>query len=298
MIKNTTAVNGDQRPALPTDNRTYKLSSITFFILTFFSFYYVLRDLAYSIIGNELAQHAPLVFGIVLFLLYRDRKALRQLFREKSDNGSVFLFLTGLSMNVSGQILGIMYLSQLSFPLTIYGMILYLHGPLAARRLIFPLFFMLFAFPIPGKIYFEVVFPLKLFVTKAATIILAAVGQDVKSEGNIIKISSTVIGVSDACSGLNSLMAMLTLSIFYTKMTLRRTIHKSVVILLMFPTVMAVNVVRVVATCLIAVTWGDELASGKLHTFWGIFVFTASVLGMLALTNILIRRENREAENG
>ncbi|MCK9364898.1 MAG: exosortase/archaeosortase family protein [Syntrophales bacterium] len=298
MIKNTTAVNGDQRPALPTDNRTYKLSSITFFILTFFSFYYVLRDLAHSIIGNELAQHAPLVFGIVLFLLYRDRKALRQLFREKSDNGSVFLFLTGLSMNVSGQILGIMYLSQLSFPLTIYGMILYLHGPLAARRLIFPLFFMLFAFPIPGKIYFEVVFPLKLFVTKAATIILAAVGQDVKSEGNIIKISSTVIGVSDACSGLNSLMAMLTLSIFYTKMTLRRTIHKSVVILLMFPTVMAVNVVRVVATCLIAVTWGDELASGKLHTFWGIFVFTASVLGMLALTNILIRRENREAENG
>ncbi|MHB8092104.1 MAG: exosortase/archaeosortase family protein [Syntrophales bacterium] len=298
MIKNTTAVNGDQRPALPTDNRTYKLSSITFFIFTFFSFYYVLRDLAYSIIGNELAQHAPLVFGIVLFLLYRDRKALRQLFRKKSDNGSVFLFLTGLSMNVSGQILGIMYLSQLSFPLTIYGMILYLHGPLAARRLIFPLFFMLFAFPIPGKIYFEVVFPLKLFVTKAATIILAAVGQDVKSEGNIIKISSTVIGVSDACSGLNSLMAMLTLSIFYTKMTLRRTIHKSVVILLMFPTVMAVNVVRVVATCLIAVTWGDELASGKLHTFWGIFVFTASVLGMLALTNIFIRRENREAENG
>lgn len=298
MIKNTTAVNGDQRPALPTDDRTYKLSSITFFILTFFSFYYVLRDLAYSIIGNELAQHAPLVFGIVVFLLYRDRKALRQLFREKSDNGSVFLFLTGLSMNVSGQILGIMYLSQLSFPLTIYGMILYLHGPLAARRLIFPLFFILFAFPIPGKIYFEVVFPLKLFVTKAATIILAAVGQDVKSEGNIIKISSTVIGVSDACSGLNSLMAMLTLSIFYTKMTLRRTIHKSVVILLMFPTVMAVNVVRVVATCLIAVTWGDELASGKLHTFWGIFVFTASVLGMLALTNILIRRENREAENG
>lgn len=293
MMRNATAKTSSQEYQQNRAHSPYELSIVTFFILTFFSFYPVLRDLGQSTLNNELAHHTPLVFVLALFLIYRDRKPLARLLREASGTGPIFLFVAGLLLNVAGQVLGIMYLSQLSFPLTLYGMILYLKGPLVARRLIFPLSFLLFAFPIPGKIYFEVVFPLKLFVTKVATAILALIGYTVHSEGNIIQISSTVIGVSDACSGLNSLMAMLTLSTFYTTLVIRRMSYKVVIVLSMFPLVMAVNVVRVTATCVVAVTWGDELASGKLHMFWGIFVFAASVIGLMAITKIFIIFEGK-----
>jgi len=209
-----------------------------------------------------------------------------QLFREASGNGSIFPLVAGLVLNSIGQILEIMYLAQLSFPLTLYGIVLSLKGPMAARRLLFPLSFLFFAFPIPGKIYYEVIFPLKLFVTKVSAGILLLAGYPVAREGNIIQISSTVIGVSDACSGLNSLMAMLTLSTFYTHMMIRRMIHRVLIVLSMFPLVMAVNVVRVTATCIVAVRWGDEVASGRLHTLWGILVFAASVIGLMGITKI------------
>lgn len=279
----------DHEPA----RNPYETGIVSFFVLTFFSFYPMFRDLGQSAINNELAHHAPLVFALVLFLIYRDRKPLARLLKSASDIGPISPLAAGLLLNVAGQVLGIMYLSQLAFPLTLFGMILYLKGPLVVRRLIFPLFFLFFAFPIPGKIYFEVVFPLKLLVTKAAAGILALMRYPVHSEGNIIQISSTVIGVSDACSGLNSLMAMLTLSTFYTALTVRRMIYRVIIILSMFPLVMAANVVRVTATCLVAVTWGDELASGRLHMFWGIFVFVLSVAGLLAITKIVTVVEGR-----
>ncbi len=293
-MKNPTALTNSRKYKPKRVHSPYELRIVSFFVLTFFSFYPVFQDLGQSVISNELAHHAPLVFALALFLIYRDRKPLARLLREASGTGPMFPFAAALLLNVAGQVLGIMYLSQLSFPLTLYGMILYLKGPLVARRLIFPLFFLFFAFPIPGKIYFEVVFPLKLFVTKAATAILALIGYTVHSEGNIIQISSTVIGVSDACSGLNSLMAMLTLSTFYTALVINRMIYKVVIVLSMFPLVMAVNVARVTATCLVAVTWGEELASGKLHLFWGVFVFAASVIGLMAITKIFITIEDEK----
>jgi exosortase len=291
----TVSTASDKLPNNPDRRRPYDLSIVTLLVLTLFPFYPVLRDLAQSVIGNELAHHAPLVFALAVFLIYQDRKSIAQLLHEASGAGPISPMVAGLLLNSVGQILGITYLAQLSFPLTLYGMVLYLKGPIVARRLIFPLSFLFFAFPIPGKIYYQVIFPLKLFVTKVSAGILLSLGYNVTSEGNILQISSTVIGVADACSGLNSLMAMLTLSTFYTYMIIRRMIYRVLIVLSMFPLVMAVNAMRVTATCIVAVRWGDEVASGNLHTFWGIFVFAASVIGLIVITNIFVIIERKGA---
>jgi exosortase len=293
-MKAVSATTSDSQQNSPDRGRPYDLSIVTLLVLTVFPFYPVLQDLAYSVIGNELAHHSPLVFALTVFLIYQDRKSIAQLIREASDRGPISPMVAGLLLNSIGQILGITYLAQLSFPLTLYGMVLYLKGPMVARRLMFPIAFLFFAFPIPGKIYYQVIFPLKLFVTKCSAEILLLLGYNVTSEGNIIQISSTMIGVADACSGLNSLMAMLTLSTFYTYMILRRMIYRVLIVSLMFPLVMAVNAIRVTATCIVAVTWGDEVASGSLHTFWGIFVFAASVIGLMVITNIFVIMERRD----
>lgn len=122
--------------------------------------------------------------------------------------------LGGLVANVLGQVGGIYYLSQLSMPLCIYGTVRFLLGKNLAQVLVGPLFLMVFAFPLPGKIYLSLVFPLKLIVTQMVGIVLQLLGYTVHIAGNIIEFPTMILGVEDASSGLNSLMAVVTIAVF------------------------------------------------------------------------------------
>jgi exosortase len=269
---------------------------VSLFLFFFFAYYPIIYDLRDSVIGNELARHAPLVFSLSGFLVYQRRNILRELLENPGpDAGGTLLFLVGLSLNLLGQASGIYFLSQLSIPLALYGMASYLGGVAFARQFIFPLAFLVLAFPIPGKIYMDLVFPLKMLVTKAASALLALMGYPVKVYGNIIEISSLFLGVADACSGLSSLMAILTLSIFYSYLVIRTWYFRLAIVISMLPLIIMVNIIRVTTTAVVAVKWGPELAEGKLHSLWGIAVFVFAVLGLMAITKFFTIMEGRTA---
>jgi exosortase len=264
------------------------------FLSFFFAYYPIIYDLRDSVIGNELARHAPLVFALSGFLVYQKRNILRELLKTlEPAAGSPVFFLVGLSLNLLGQASGVYYLAQLSIPLTLYGMACYLKGVSFARQFIFPLALLVLAFPIPGKIYMDLVFPLKLLVTKAAAALLALMGYQVKIYGNIIEISSLFLGVADACSDLNSLMAILTLSIFYSYLVIRRWDFRLAIVISMLPLIILVNIFRVTTTAVVAVKWGPALAEGKLHSLWGIAVFVFAVFGLMAITKFFTVMESR-----
>lgn len=280
--------------------RTYA-SGVLLFVLFFFAYFPVIYELRDTVIGNELARHAPLVFALSGFLVYRKRRMLARRLDDSgapgSSGGSLIFFLAGLLLNLLGQAAGVSYLSQLSIPLTLYGMTSYLTGRNFSRELIFPLVFLLLAFPIPGKIYMELVFPLKLLVTEVSGAILSLIGYPVKIQGTILEISSVSIGVVDACSGLNSLMAILTLSIFYTYLVLAKRAHRAIIIVSMLPMILIANILRVTTMALISVKWGPELAEGKLHSVWGAAVFIIAVLGLITVSKLFTEMEKRRGEN-
>ncbi len=264
------------------------------FMLFFFAYYPVIYDLRDTVIANEMARHAPLVFALSGFLVYRKRELLARLLDVPGTAGTPFFFLAGLFFNLLGQAAGIIYLSQLSIPLTLFGMAAYLGGRSFSRELAYPLLFLVLAFPIPGKIYIEFIFPLKLLVTNSSGAILSLIGYPVKISGNIIEISSVTIGVVDACSGLNSLMAILTLSIFYSHLMIRRLSYRLIIIGSMLPLIMLANVVRVTTTAIVASKWGPGLAEGELHSIWGITVFILAVSGLVAITKLFSSLEKQD----
>ncbi len=283
---------GDAHQMEPGLNRTFLLFGFLF-LLFFFAYYPIIYDLRDSVIGNELARHAPLVFVLSGFIVFQKRKILWELVKSPGPvAGSPSFFLIGLSLNLLGQASGVYFLAQLSIPITLYGMAFYLKGGSFARQFVFPLALLLLAFPIPGKIYMDVVFPLKLIVTKAASAMLTLMGYQVKVYGNIIEISSLFLGVADACSGLNSLMAILTLSIFYSYLVIRKWYFRLAIVISMLPLIIMVNIIRVATTAVVAVKWGPELAEGKLHSLWGIAVFVFAVLGLMAITKFFMVMEN------
>jgi len=288
---------GDVQSGEQRENRTLFIFGFLF-LLFFFAYYPIIYDLRDSVIGNELARHAPLVIALSGFLVYQKRKILWELLiNPVSAAETPVFFLVGLSLNLLGQASGVYFLAQLSIPLTLYGMARFLKGVSFARQFIFPLALLVLAFPIPGKIYMDIVFPLKLLVTKAAAALLTLMGYQVKIYGNIIEISSLVLGVADACSGLNSLMAILTLSIFYSYLVIRRWDFRLAIVISMLPMIIMVNIIRVTTTAVVAVKWGPELAEGKLHSLWGIAVFVVAVLGLMAITKFFMVMEGRRSHD-
>ncbi len=272
------------------------MNRITYYLILLafvFAYHPIIYDLRDQVIENELAHHTPLVLGLVGVLGYRKRAAIQSLWVSPGlqDRGS--WMLGGLVANVLGQVGGIYYLSQLSMPLCIYGTVRFLLGKNLAQVLVGPLFLMVFAFPLPGKIYLSLVFPLKLIVTQMAGIVLQLLGYTVHIAGNIIEFPTMILGVEDACSGLNSLMAVVTIAVFSWFFLLERWVSRVICLLAVIPAVIAANVIRVVLSAMAAMHWGKEILGGSFHTLWGIMVFTVAV-SILLLTEVLLRRWERK----
>ena len=260
-------------------------------LLLVFAYAPILLDLVHGLPNNELAQHAPFVFALAGYLAWERREVWARLVREGGPGGPIRLFLAGIALNVVGQALNVYYLAQLSLPITLYGLILYLAGPLAARTMLFPLSFLVLAFPMPGKLYLELVVPLKLLVSKNAAWLLQQAGYDVVRQGNILVLRSLRIGVTEACAGLSSLMTVLALSVFYGSLKIRRWHFRLMIVMVTLPLVVAANVLRVAALTMVAVRWGPESAFGETHMVWGVLVFGICVLGLLAVTGCVARIE-------
>jgi exosortase len=262
-------------------------------LLFVFAYAPILFDLVQGLPGNRLVQHAPFVFALAGYLAFERRHELVRLAHEQDAGGTALVFLAGVVLNVIGQALGISCVAQVSLPITLYGLILYLMGSSAARILLFPVMLLVLAFPIPGKLYLDLVVPLKLFVSRGAAWLLREAGYDVVRRGNVLIVDSLTIGVTDACAGLSSLMTILALSVFHGYLRIRRFGLRLFVVLAGLLLVLAANILRVTALSAVAVRWGPESAFGGTHALWGVLVFAACVLGLLTVTACVSRFEAR-----
>ncbi len=249
-----------------------------------FAYYPVLLDLAANVMANDLYRHAPLVAGISAYTAWQTAtaKSSEKAAEDAITSSGPGIMIAGLFLNLAGQVLGVFYLSQLSLVLTIYGVVVFVGGYKTARKYIFPIFFLVFAYPLPGKLYYELAFPLKLIVSKVSAVILDVVGFDVVRKGNILHVSGSIIGVNDACSGLNSLMAIMSLSLFYGWYILKNNLFRTLTFIFMIPAIVGANIIRVALTGILAVKFGSEAAEGTLHSALGFAVFAISV-GVLML---------------
>ncbi|HOJ52337.1 MAG TPA: exosortase/archaeosortase family protein [Syntrophales bacterium] len=259
----------------------------------FFAYHPVIYDLRDAVFTNELAHHTPLVLLLTGYLIYAKREEIRKILSSplKPDQGA-WMF-AGLGVNLLGLGAGVYYLAQLSIPLTIFGALRYVVGQELARFLAPSLLFLILAFPLPGKVYVSLVFPLKLFVTHISGVMLSLLGFPVRVHGNIIELPSMTVGVEDACSGLSSLMAMTTLAVFCGLSFLKTWKSRAIVMVVVLPAIMLANVFRVTLSTMMAWKWGVWMLEGTFHLLWGLLVFVVAVILLILAVMILKRRERR-----
>jgi exosortase len=174
---------------------------------------------------DENYSHGLLVPLIIGFILWSQRERLsRAIQRPATWSGitAVVLALLALWAGTAGAEL---YLQRTSLVLMLAGTVLYFWGFNLLRLLIVPLFLLMLAIPIPAIIFNKIAFPLQLFASRCAVWAMTLFEIPVLRQGNVIELiplgarETKKLEVVEACSGIRSLMTLVTLAVVFAYFT-------------------------------------------------------------------------------
>jgi exosortase len=130
--------------------------------------------------------------------------------------------------------------------------------------------------------------PIKIGISSLAVSTLAALGYPVASSGVAIQIGQYQLMVAAACAGLNSIITLTALCMFYVYLRHRSNpVAFVVVALAALPVAIISNFVRVLALVLITFYFGDAAAQGFIHDFAGLLMFSVALLTVFAIDQLI-----------
>jgi exosortase len=159
-------------------------------------------------------QHGIFVPIFALFVLWQDRKRLQAIASTPSWTGLPLVYLS-LFLLIVGVLGADIFLPRVSLVLLLAALIILFQGWTFFRAVLFPWAFLILMIPIPALIINRVTFPLQLLASKLAFVLLELVHVPVLREGNLLTLAAMQLDVAEACSGIRSLLTLVTLAIIY-----------------------------------------------------------------------------------
>ena len=261
---------------------------ISICILFVLAFYPVWSGLIKVWMNSDEYSHGFFIVPIALFVVWNKRSDLTSSPVQGSWIG-LLLVILALFIYLIGRVGEIYTLSSLSMIFFIAASIVFLFGFRIFKELLFPLFILLFMIPVPSQVFSAATIELQLFVSQASTFLVSFLGVPLFREGNVIHLPERTLQVVQACSGLRSLITLLTLSAVFGYFTLRSNILRTVLFFSGVPIAIFVNIVRVTLLICFIHFLGLDLTHGASHTWFGLGIF-ALALGLLFLIKGLIAR--------
>jgi len=134
---------------------------------------------------------------------------------------------------------------------------------------------------LPVIVFNQIAFPLQILASRLAAALIELLRVPVLRDGNIIMLPSMSLNIVEACSGLRSLMSLITVAVFYSLFFERRAWLRWVLVLAAVPVAVCTNALRITISGLLAEYVSPRLAEGFFHAFSGFLLFVLS-LGVLA----------------
>ena len=230
--------------------------------------------------ASEDYSHGFLIVPLSLYFAWERRRTLARLPIEGSWWGLLPLALGALALAV-GRLGTELMTMRSSFVLTLIGLVLLLLGRRVFRVLAFPLLFLFLMVPLPQSLVNVVAFPLQLVAAGMAVNLLYALDIPALLEGNIIHLANAQLFVAEACSGLRSLMALITLGVVFAYFFRKSLVDRVVIVLSAIPIAILVNAFRVALTGILTHNFGQQAAEGVIHMTEGIFTFAIAFVLLL-----------------
>ncbi|NPV45538.1 MAG: exosortase/archaeosortase family protein [Armatimonadetes bacterium] len=238
--------------------------------------------------ANEAAySHCPLVPLAVAGLIWFHRRELAVLTPSPSARG-LWLLGAGLVVCFLGYVTGARFIVGLSFPVVLMGLVATGLGSAYLRVLGFSLALFLFAIPFPRHILGMVAMPMQVISTILTVAATRLFGIPVLREGVNVALPSFQFVVAEACSGMNSLVALFLAGGVVAELMRLATWQKLVIYALTPVIVIAANVIRLLSVVVVGELVGPELALGQfVHGGSDVVVYLAAFALVWGLGNAL-----------
>lgn len=262
------------------------ISLLTFGILLVYRHVFESLIDAWTNDGNY--SHGFFIIPLAAYFAWIRRDRLESAAIKPTWAGLV-VFGGGILLLLAGLLGSELFISRISLLFTLAGVVLFLFGWKHLRILAFPLAFLLLMVPIPAIIFNQITFPLQLLASRVGASALTACSIPVLREGNVLILANTSLEVAEACSGIRSLVSLITLGIVYGYFTDSRLWVRTAIVLSTIPVAIVANGARVAGTGIAAHWWGPAAAEGFIHEFAGWVVFMASLVMLLGIQRLILR---------
>jgi exosortase B len=207
-------------------------------------------------------SYGAVMFFVIAWLVWRERAVFMQWDVPARRGVGVALFVAGALFYMVGRSQRFYQLEVGSQIPLLFGLAYLFLGKQGVRRLAFPLLMLVFVIPVPGSLADQLLLPLKELVSRIVDHALHWAGYPIARNGVVLFIGPYSLLIADACSGLNSMIALSGIGLIYTYLAghTRRAFNVAV-LLSILPIAFAANVVRVLTLVLITYYGGDGAGS-------------------------------------
>lgn len=274
---------------------------------------------------DENYSHGLLVPFIIVYIVWMSRDRLKRAPQQPNLIWGSVVVAVALVMLWVGSAGAEVFVQRVSLAIMLAGVVIYFWGFKLLRLVLVPLLLLLLAIPIPSIIFNKIAFPLQLFASRCAVWLMRVFDIPVLRQGNVIELMPRGASVSkkmevvEACSGIRSLMTLVTLAVVFAYFTLPRNdkgdglgkpglagslktygFWRSVIVVLAaVPIAIATNALRVGGTGVLAHYFGSRIADGFFHSLsgWVVYIFAFILLFALGwlmdwLYGIFVRRKS------
>lgn len=231
-------------------------------------------------------EHGVLVAPAAAYMAWTNRERLKRIPRQPSAWG-IALLAWGALQALLGTAAQWVWVTRMSFLISLTGCIALLFGLRMVRALAYPLCVLILMIAPPTFIYERLTLSLQLLASRVGESCLNLLGFSVLREGNVLELVGVKLSVEEACSGIRSLLAILFMCALYNYFFVDKRSMKLLILAMAIPIAILANAGRIVATA-VASQYDRALISGTAHETFGYVSVAFAALGCMALHILML----------
>ncbi len=204
----------------------------------------------------------------------------------------IFVLLLAVVSRYAADLAAELFIMRGSMILAAAGLVICYGGVRQLMHWWLPFALLSLSVPIPEVVLNSIALPLQFNASKIGASLLSSRGIPILLTGNVIRMPGQDLFVAEACSGLRSLTALLSLGVLLGALFLRAWPLRILLILLTIPIAILINGVRIFATGFLVYFVSPELGKGFMHESEGMVMFGGAFLITGLVTWIMSKGED------
>ena len=240
---------------------------------------YVIHRLVYIWSNYGDWSHGFLIPLFSLYYLHMQRRRMPTAIKDEGVRSTIIgaaIVTVAFALYAASTLIQMQYPKDVSLVMTVMGIVLMVCGWPIARWSWFAVAFLMFALPVPNRLYVEMTMPLRFIAARVSAVLLSASIPDMITEprGALVEYiyhgKPGTLDIEQACSGIRLMMTMMALGVAMAFVSERPVWQRMVMILACVPIAILCNIVRVTTTGFFLVLGHEEWARGFWHTLLGL----------------------------